>query len=171
MSVDLTIDGVIDVVGTFIEGLSLGQCYQAQVDRVPMPVGAFNIITPLRFRRLSTTKDTSVDTGDNDTATMEYTEVRQAEIQVDLYGDSAGDRAIQLETLFTSSYGYETIKGIDERLAPLFSTEAIQAPMINSESQWQERYIITLTLHAHITVSLSQQYFDSVSITPEQVDT
>lgn len=171
MSVDLTIDNIIDVVGTFVEGIGLGQCYQAQADRVPMPLDSFNVLTPLRFRRLSTTRDINGDTGSSDTSVMSYTEVRQAEIQVDLYGEGAGDRAVQLETLFTSSYGYETIKGINERVAPLFSTEAIQAPMINSESQWQERYIITLTLQAHITVSLSQQYFDSVSITPEQVDT
>ena len=170
MSTDLTIDNIIDYVADFIEGMDLGTCQQAQVDRVPMPLGVFNILTPLRFRRLGTTKDTYVDTGDNTTATMSYTEIREAHIQVDLYGEQAGDRAIQLETMFASSYGYETIKALDDRLAPLYATEAIQAPMINSESQWQERYIITLTLQAHITVSLSQAYFDTVSITPTQVD-
>lgn len=170
MSTDFTVDNVIDVVADFIEGLELGSCIQAQADRVPMPLGKFNVITPLRFRRLGTTTDIKGDTGDNTTATMGYTEVRQAEIQVDMYGESAGDRAITLETLFASSYGYETIKGLDVRLAPLYSTEAIQAPMINAESQWQERYIITLTLHAHITVTLRQDYFDHAEITLEQVD-
>lgn len=170
MSVDFTVDNVIDVVADFIEGVGLGSCQQAQADRVPMPLGAFNIITPLRFRRLGSTTEIKGDTGSQSTSTMGYTEVREAEIQVDLYGNSAGDRAIQLETLFRSSYGYETIKGIDDRLAPLFSTEAIQAPMINAESQWQERYTITLTLQAHITVTLNQDYFDKVNFTIEQVD-
>lgn len=76
---------------------------------------------------------------------MGYTEVRQADIQVDIYGDSAGDRAIALETTFSSSYAYDKIKSLDARLAPLYSSPAIQAPMINAESQWQERYMLTLS--------------------------
>lgn len=170
MANDYTVDNVIDTLADFIEGLDLGPCEQAQANRVPMSLGAFNIITPLRFKRLSSTRDIKGDTGDNTTATMSYTEVRQADIQVDLYGESAGNRAIAIETLFSSSYGYETIKALDERLAPLYSSEAIQAPMINAESQWQERYIITLSLQAHITVTLRQDYFDHADITLEQVD-
>ncbi|MRT01881.1 hypothetical protein GJV10_00420 [Ewingella americana] len=101
---------------------------------------------------------------------MGYTEVRQADIQVDIYGAGAGDRAIQLETVFTSSYGYDKIKSIDARLAPLHSSAAIQAPMINAEAQWQERYIVTLSLQAHITVSFPQDYFDKAEISTQQVD-
>ncbi|HDR2874327.1 TPA: hypothetical protein QCK10_001447 [Enterobacter roggenkampii] len=101
---------------------------------------------------------------------MGYTEVRQADIQVDIYGQGAGDRAIALETTFASSYGYDTIKSIDARLAPLYSSPAIQAPMIDAESQWQERYTLTLSLQAHITVSFPQDYFDKAEITTEQVD-
>ena len=82
----------------------------------------------------------------------------------------AGDRSIALETTFTSGYGYDIIKAIDARLAPLYSSPAIQAPMIDSESQWQERYTITLSLQAHITVSFQQDYFDKAEISTEQVD-
>lgn len=170
MAIDYTVDNVIDTLADFIEGLNLGPCQQAQADRVPMPLGAFNIITPLKFRRLGTTRDIKGDTGNPETSQMSYTEIRQADIQVDLYGPDSGNRAIELETLFASSYGYDTIKELDERLAPLYSSEAIQAPMINAESQWQERYIITLHIQAHITVTLRQDYFDHADITLEQVD-
>lgn len=166
---DYTIDNLIDTLADFIEPIA-GACQQAQADRVPMPKGQFCIITPLRFKRLGTTRDIKGDTGDSSTSTMSYTEIRQADIQVDIYGESAGDRAVALETLFASSYGYETINALDARLAPLYSSEAIQAPMINAESQWQERYIITLSLQAHITLTLRQDYFDHASITLEQVD-
>lgn len=166
---DFTIDDVIDVLAGLIEPIA-GICQQAQANRVPMPKGQFCILTPLRFTRLSTTRDIKQDTGSPSTSAMGYTEVRQADIQVDIYGDNAGDRAVALETLFASSYGYEKIKAIDERLAPLHSTAAIQAPMINAESQWQERYTLTLSLQAHITVSLPQDYFDKAEISTEQVD-
>lgn len=170
MANDYTIDNIIDTVADFIEGLDLGACQQAQVDRIPMPKGQFNILTPLRFKRMGTTQDISKDTGDYNTSMMSYTETRQADIQVDIYGENAGDRAVTLETLFASSYGYETIKTLDDRLAPLYSSDAIQAPMINAESQWQERYIVTLSLQAHITVTLRQDYFDHADITLVQVD-
>ncbi|WP_077870257.1 phage neck terminator protein [Escherichia coli] len=64
----------------------------------------------------------------------------------------------------------DIIKAIDARLAPLYSSPAIQAPMINAESQWQERYTLTLSLQAHITVSFQQDYFDKAEISTEQVD-
>lgn len=166
---DYTIDNIIDTLADFIEPIS-GPCQQAQANRVPMPKGKFCILTPLRFTRLSTTRDIKQDTGSPSTSTMGYTEVRRADIQVDIYGDNAGDRAVALETLFASSYGYEKIKVIDDRLAPLYSTAAIQAPMINAESQWQERYTLTLSLQAHITVSLPQDYFEKIDFTNQQVD-
>lgn len=166
---DYTIDNIIDTLADFVEPIC-GKVQQAQVDRTPMPKGEFCIMTPLRFTRLSTTRDIEQDTGNPSNSAMGYTEVRQGDIQVDIYGANAGDRAIALETLFTSSYGFDAIKAIDPRLAPLYSSAAIQAPMINAESQWQERYIVTLSLQAHITVSLSQDYFDKTEISTQQVD-
>lgn len=166
---DYTIDNIIDTLADFIEPVA-GPCQQAQANRVSMPKGQFCILTPLRFTRLSTTRDIKQDTGFPSSSAMGYTEVRQADIQVDIYGDNAGDRAVALETLFASSYGYEKIKVIDDRLAPLYSTAAIQAPMINAESQWQERWTMTLSLQAHITVSLPQDYFEKIDFTNQQVD-
>lgn len=166
---DFTVDNIIDVLAGYIEPIA-GKCLQAHANRVPMPKDQFCILTPLRFTRLSTTRELKQDTGSPDTSAMGYTEVRQADIQVDIYGQGAGDRAIALETTFTSGYGYDIIKAIDARLAPLYSSPAIQAPMINAESQWQERYTLTLSLQAHITVSFQQDYFDKAEISTEQVD-
>lgn len=168
-TVDFSIDNIIDALADFIEPLC-GTCQQAQANRAPMPDGEFCILTPLRFIRKSTTESTRGDTGDNTTSTMSYKEVRQADIQVDIYGDGAGNRANILETVFRSKYAWETIKAIDSRLAPLYSSDAIQAPMTNAESQWQERYTITLSLQADITVTLPQDYFDSIEFTLQQVD-
>ncbi|HDI3034394.1 hypothetical protein G9G39_06850 [Cronobacter sp. EKM101R] len=101
---------------------------------------------------------------------MGYTEVRQVDIQVDIYGDNAGDRAVAVETTFASDYAWNKIKSLDARLAPLYSSPAIQAPMINAEEQWEERYVLTLSLQAHITISLPQDYFDKAEISTEMVD-
>lgn len=166
---DMTVDNVIDVLANFAEPF-IGKCEQAQADRVPMDKGAFCILTPLRFKRLSTSREINKDTGSQSTSAIGFTEVRQADIQVDIYGVSAGDRAIALETLFRTGYAYDAIKALDTRVAPLYSTEAIQAPMINAENQWQERFTLTVSLQVHITIDVPQDYFDAVNFTIEQAD-
>lgn len=166
---DFTVDNIIDVLADYLEPLA-GLCIQAQANRVPMPKGQFCVLTPLRFPRLSTTREVKGDTGDAATSTTGYTEVRQADIQVDFYGENAGDRAIAVETTFASDYAWSKIKSLDARLAPLYSSPAIQAPMINAEDQWEERYLLTLSLQVHITVSLPQDYFDKAEISTDMVD-
>ncbi|ENP0422084.1 hypothetical protein EVK84_15890 [Edwardsiella piscicida] len=100
---------------------------------------------------------------------MGWTEVRRADIQVDIYGDSAGDRAVTLETVFASSYAYDLIKAIDARVAPLCSAAAIQAPMIDAEQQWQERYTLTVSLQVHMTASFPEPYFDKAEVSVDPV--
>lgn len=86
---DFTVDNIIDVLAGYIEPIA-GKCLQAQANRVPMPKDQFCILTPLRFTRLSTTRELKQDTGSPDTSTMGYTEVRRADIQVDIYGQGQG---------------------------------------------------------------------------------
>ncbi|MGV3346412.1 LIC_12616 family protein [Enterobacteriaceae bacterium LUAb1] len=166
---DMTIDDVIDGIAGFVEPVC-GRCYVAQSDRVPMGKGVFCMLTPLRFKRLSTSREINRDTGDPSTSSVGFTEVRQADIQIDIYGEKAGDRAIAIETLIRTGHAYRAIKAVDERIAPLYSTDAIQTPMINAENQWEERYTITLSLQVHITVDVPQDYFDKVSFTTDQLD-
>ncbi|WP_239641926.1 phage neck terminator protein [Edwardsiella tarda] len=167
--IDFTVDDVIGVLGQFV-GPICGQCRQAQANRTSMPKGQFCILTPLRFERLSTTRSINQDTGEPSTSAMGWTEVRRADIQVDIYGSGAGDRAVTLETVFASGYAYDQIKAIDARVAPLYSTAAIQAPMIDAEQQWQERWTLDVSLQVHMTASFPQDYFDKAEIKAEPVD-
>uniref|UniRef100_A0A1A9VZ92 Phage neck terminator protein gp12-like domain-containing protein n=1 Tax=Glossina brevipalpis TaxID=37001 RepID=A0A1A9VZ92_9MUSC len=99
-----------------------------------MSLESFCMLTPLRFIRLSTSRGIPADSGTPQTSAMTWTEIRQADIQLDIYGKHAGDRALALETLFASVYGYERIKALDERLAPLYTSAALQTSMINDFS-------------------------------------
>ncbi|WP_392430519.1 LIC_12616 family protein [Edwardsiella piscicida] len=166
--IDLTVDNVIDVLADFVEPIA-GECKQAQANRVPMGKGQFCILTPLRFERLSTTRSINQDTGAPSTSAMGWTEVRRVDIQVDIYGDGAGDRAVTLETVFSSGYAYDKIKAIDERVAPLYSTAAIQAPMIDAEQQWQERWTLDVSLQVHMTASFPEPYFDKAEVSVDPV--
>lgn len=42
--------------------------------------------------------------------------------------------------------------------------------MINAENQWQERYMLTVSLQVHITIDVKQDYFDAVNFSIEQAD-
>lgn len=156
---DLSKDQIIDIVADFITPI-VGECEQAQVNRVPTPQDQFAILTPITFKRISTTR--SNEKG-------EYNEVRQMDIQVDIYGEKASDRAVNLETLWSSSYAYDGITAINNKVAPLYSSDAMQSPFIDESKQWLERYIITLSLQVHITITIDQDSFNAVEITTQRV--
>lgn len=166
---DLTIDTVIDVLANFATPI-IGPCEQAQSNRVPMNKGPFCLLTPLFFKRLSTSRERYHDTRHLASSTIQFSEVRQADIQIDIYGERAGDRAIALETLWGTGYAYDAIKALDPRIAPLYSSAVMQATMIDSEQQWQERYLLTVSLQVHITIEVAQAYFDDVTVSLNLAD-
>ncbi|WP_249339877.1 MULTISPECIES: phage neck terminator protein [Serratia] len=166
----MSLNDVVDVLADVIEPLS-GPCWKSQQNRVAMQTGAFCMLTPLFFRRLSSTREVADDTGHTSTSRVMLTEVRQADIQIDLYGEGAADRAVALETFFRSAYAWEQVKARDLRVAPLYCTDAIQAPFIDAEAQWEERYMLTLSVQVHISIAVPQAYFTRVNFKTTQVDT
>lgn len=164
-TVDLTSDDIVEVVSKAIEPFC-GVCYQAQDNRVPMPLEQFCILTPITYTRLSTTRVI-----DNPlTEQAKYKEIRKLDMQLDIYGKGGSERAIAIETAFRSNIMYEKLHALDERITPLYSTSAVQASMINKEMQWQERYMVMLTLQTDITLVAPQDYFDSIEFTLYEVD-
>lgn len=184
---DITEDQIIDVAADFLEPI-IGDCYSAQVNRIPTAKGAFSILTPLRYIRISTTSSkkallnpqqyvggaTGFNTFNNGVFFSEFnaeglTEVRQMDMQVDIYGEGAANRAIALETLWRSDYAYQGLKSIDQRVAPIYCSEVTKSPFVDESSQWLERYIITLSMQVHITINVPQDYFNRVDFTTEKV--
>ncbi|WP_162505656.1 hypothetical protein [Candidatus Arsenophonus triatominarum] len=76
---DYTVNQVIDTLADFIEPIA-GTVWQAQDNRNPMPSDIFCVLTPLRFIRLSAARGIAHDSGNPQTSTMNWTEVRQADI-------------------------------------------------------------------------------------------
>ncbi|HCC3331617.1 TPA: hypothetical protein M4731_004643 [Salmonella enterica] len=165
----MSLSDVVDVLADVVEPLS-GPCWKSQQNLVAMETGAFCILTPLFFRRLSTTREVPDDTGHTSTSRALLTEVRQADIQIDLYGENAADRAVALETFFRSPHAWKQMKARDPHVAPLYCTDAIQAPFVDAESQWEERYMLTLSLQVHISIAVPQAYFTRVNFKTTQVD-
>ncbi|MEX9215659.1 hypothetical protein AB7W40_09990 [Providencia rettgeri] len=151
----LTLNAIIDLISDFIEPF-VGRCEAAQANRVPMGTGDFALLSPLRFTRHTTTKE--VEGG--------LTEVRQLDLQVDIYGENAGDRAVALETVWRSHYATENLDG---RINPLYSTDSIRVPFVDESRQWLDRYTLTISAQVHIIVPIISDKFNKLDITLEQV--
>ena len=158
---DLTENQIIDLLADFLEPI-VGKCLGAYANRVPMEDGQFAMLSPLRYIRHTTTKATRL----SDT-TEGLSEVRQLDVQVDIYGENAGDRAVALETVWASDYAY---RNTDERIAPLYSSAAMRSPFVDESRQWLERYTITLSMQVHITITVGQKYFTDVEFSTVQVN-
>lgn len=158
---DLTENEIIDLLADFLEPI-VGKCFGAYANRVPMEDGQFAMLSPLRYIRHTTTKATRL----SDT-TEGLSEVRQLDVQVDIYGENAGDRAVALETVWASDYAY---RNTDEKIAPLYSSAAMRSPFVDESRQWLERYTITLSMQVHITITVGQDYFTDVEFSTVQVN-
>ncbi len=158
---DLTENEIIDLLADFLEPI-VGKCLGAYANRVPMEDGQFAMLSPLRYIRHTTTKATRL----SDT-TEGLSEVRQLDVQVDIYGENAGDRAVALETVWASDYAY---RNTDERISPLYSSMPMRSPFVDESRQWLERYTITLSMQVHITITVGQDYFTDVEFSTVQVN-
>lgn len=158
---DLTENEIIDLLADFLEPI-VGKCLGAYANRVPMDNEQFAMLSPLRYIRHTTTKASRL----SDT-TEGLSEVRQLDVQVDIYGENAGDRAVALETVWASDYAY---RNTDERIAPLYSSAAMRSPFVDESRQWLERYTITLSMQVHITITVGQDYFADVEFSTVQVN-
>lgn len=168
--IDLKIEEITYAIADFINQSIGVECYQAQDNRVPISTGEFAIITPLFFERLSTTREKYNDTGSTATSSVDLTHVRTTNFQVDFYGSNAGNNCVELETIFRNWYGYDQFMDINDKVAPLYCSNAVQTTLIDSEGQWQNRYTITLTLQVHIKSTVPQAYFEKVEHTLENID-
>ncbi|MEM8334570.1 phage neck terminator protein [Morganella morganii] len=160
---DLTENEIIDLLADFLEPI-IGNCFKSWGNKVPMEQGQFAMLSPLRFIRHTTTKETRLSD-----ATEGLSVVRQYDVQVDIYGDSAGDRAVALETVWASDYAYRKMK-LDGRVVPLYASDAKPLPFVDESRQWLERYTITLSMQVHITITVGQDYFADVEFSTVQVN-
>ncbi|ENZ0271300.1 hypothetical protein ACGABU_003466 [Morganella morganii] len=160
---DLTENEIIDLLADFLEPI-IGKCSQSWGNKVPMDQGQFAMLSPLRFIRHTTTKATRLS---DDSEGLSV--VRQYDVQVDIYGDGAGDRAVALETVWASDYAYRKMK-LDGRVVPLYASDAMKSPFVDESKQWLDRYTITLSMQVHITITVGQDYFTDVEFSTVQVN-
>lgn len=162
ISVDVVIDALAGFVDLFLDG---GMCHRAQQNRVPTPTGPnYAILTELRTVKLST----PITELHPEYDAVEIESRLQIDVQIDVYGEYAGDQTQALVAAFAAGWGVEQFP---EYVRPLFMSDPLQAPSVTGEQQYAPRWTVTASLQYNPHVAVPQGYAQVLGInTTRQAD-
>lgn len=169
MTNTLTLDDILYAVKEFfVRHLDIKETWRTQDNRVAMSKGLCAYLTPLFFKRLTTTRSTYHDTGTTGTGELVKSEVRTLDIQVDIYGEGSVDKAIALETLFRDEYSVMAFHEINPAITPLYSNNVNQNVFYTDPKQYLDRYTVTLTFQTDIGISVPMAFFTQAELERSQ---
>lgn len=159
-AVDRTVDDVIDALADFLAPFCPGaQIVQAQGNRVPMPASPCVVLTPLLGVALRTPTQSYDGLANSFTAGQGDS----LKVQMDFYGAAAGEWAKAVVMMFRTPYAVEHFPA---GIKPLYCGDAIQAPLVTGEQQYEQRWTVDATLQFNASVTVPQDFFDTASIPP-----
>ncbi len=147
----IAVDTVIEAVGAFIQPfVGSAQIVRAQVNRVAPPNGPFVELTEILQSDLEYPSSWYV---------AQYGQrnilgPKRIDIQADFYGPLAGDWCACVKQAFRTAYGVSLFPA---GIAPLYTDDGHQSPLITGEDQYMRRWALTLSLQ-----------YNPVTIVPEQ---
>ena len=151
-------DSVIDALAAFVQKFVIGgQVIRGQTNRVSMPKVPFAVLTEIlqvdisipRAENLSTEQKTKLHSP------------KRIDVQIDFYGPLAGDYCSAFKSSFRSEWG---VLQFPSNIKPLYESEGHQAPLINSEEQYESRWTITASLQYNPTLTVPQQSATEASV-------
>jgi hypothetical protein len=81
----------------------------------------------------------------------------QVTIQLDVHGSSSGDNAQVISTTFRDAYAFDQFAASGLDIRPLYTSDPHQIPFVNSEQQYEERWVIDVHMQANPTVIVTMQ--------------
>ena len=157
INVDQVIDALADFLAPFVPG---AQIVRAQVNRVAMPSNPGVVLTEMLQVDLSVpATEYQPDAG---TATIEGP--TRIDIQIDFYGEQAGEFCKTVKTAFRSHWGFSHFPA---NIKPLYTSDGIQTPLTTGEQQYESRWTLTASLQYNPIVTVPQDFADV--LTPNKV--
>lgn len=156
---------LVSFVNTILSQLGAQNVQQGQQNRTPMPLGPdWCLLVPADRSPLATTVHNYTQTSPHDgTGTRQTARSTQVGVFVNFYGPNATDNGQVFNQLFRDMYGYDFL--IPSGVAPLWCDDGRQMPLIDSEEQYQTRWMIHALVEIVPVVSTAQQFADSVKVT------
>ena len=170
---DLTDNDVYDALSTFF-ALIVPQgtpILRGQQNRVAMPNVPFVLMTTLgEPRRIGTNKESTEATVVNGEITgFNYLVESDFEysVQADFYSPDAEKWATGVELLWRSKFGWSFMP---DGIKPLYSEGRMQLPLVGGESQWVQRWTMTLFLDYQPTWTQTTQAATVATVIPKAID-
>lgn len=91
-------------------------------------------------------------------------------IQLDLHGPNSHDNAQTISTLFRDEFATDFFDGVNNLISPLYADDPRQAPFLNAEQQIETRWTVEALIQVNQTVTVPQQYADTVEVTLVETD-
>jgi hypothetical protein len=128
-----------------------------QENRVSEPdADNFVIMWPTLRKRLATT----LVTWNRTDPLLTSTESVRVDIQLDFHGADSTDNAQVFAALFWSPYATQFYAG--SGMQPNYCSDGNQAPFINGEQQYEDRWTLTATFDANMSVQTPQQFANEI---------
>jgi len=92
--------------------------------------------------------------------------------QLDVHGPNGGDNAELIVAMMRSGYAADQFLVIRPQgdVTPLYATDAVQAPFVNGEAQYEYRWMTEAHLEIDPIIVVGQQFADVVNVTLVEVD-
>jgi hypothetical protein len=157
-----------------VTGLDPALVLQSLPNRTAMPPASpgFVVMNLGRLKQLRTPEATWDPTDVAPTA-IDLEQGTEVRLQLDLYGAASGDWGAQFQTLLRSEPGCVALAGADYAnpvCQPLYASDASQAPLDDSEDQYEDRWTIEAILQYNPVTSVPQQFADTLELTVINVD-
>lgn len=154
---------------TFLLSVVSMPVIQSQQNRVSLPTGNFIAMTSLGMEGKSTNTVTYSDQSSTPGSEKHYrTTLWRA--QVDVYGSEAGQIANALAVAFRSEWGCEAFAASGFPVTPAYTDEPRNTAFIDSESQYEDRWTMTMVMVIDNSVTLPRYFFDSANVEAYSVD-
>jgi hypothetical protein len=165
VAIDTTNDEVFAALRAFLLGvLPAGvEVMQTQDNRVPLPIPALGFVTMnnVHQRRLATNITRYATSTKAISVSTEY------QIQLDLYGDTAGEWAQIVQTLLRDEYGTDAFPA---HIQPLHADDPIQLPLINAEHQFEQRWKVQVFIQYDPIVTVASSSATMLQIGLKEID-
>jgi hypothetical protein len=143
----------------------------AQDNRVPEPVAPdFITMNSIGQARLATNTNTYSDGYPTVAGIEKIKQPTQYTIQLDVHGPSSTDNTEIITTLFRDAYAVDMFRNSGFDIAPLYANDPKQVPFINSEQQYENRWIIELAIQYTPTVQIGMEFFTAAEVNLVHVD-
>lgn len=169
-AVSITLDDLYLVLQPFlatITGLDPSVVIQGLPNRAAMPPASPGYIsmTDVTRKRLNYNIDT-YDTANPDPTQINIESHWQIGMQLDVYGPTAFDMTTAIEALWFDDVGVQALK---PTCSPLYTDPSMQAPLTDSEEQYERHYVITAYLQYNPVVTNPQQFANAGAVNNRNV--